>query len=274
MLSAGLASKIEASSWFKANWAPYLLVDADLRIRGVNPAYERATAHARSWLVGERLFDVFPDNPADPAADGVANLSSSLERVFRTGARHWMGVQRYDVPDPYVPGSFVYKVWAPVNSPVKDGGRTVAVLHHVQDVTAVLSRADEDTTAASRLTGLQAATDALWRQFPDVPREAVLGVLTHSQRVVIETLGAPDLERASALARLRLEARTGHPPLAGPPADRRGTSDPQLPARRLQHQTLVILVVVNGLPSSAGPIIVPACAVASRRRSRHADTRV
>jgi hypothetical protein len=216
MLSPGLVAKIEASSWFQVSWAPYLLVDTDLRIRGVNPAYEQATAHPRSWLVGERLFDVFPDNPADPAADGVANLSSSLELVFRTGARHWMGLQRYDVPDPYDPGSFVYKVWAPVNSPVKDGGRTVAVLHHVQDVTAVLSRADEDTTVESRLTELQATTDALGRQFPDLPREAVLGTLTHSQRVIIETLGFPDLEQAQALARLRLETRTGHPPLDGP----------------------------------------------------------
>src|SRR5581483_12292028 len=36
----------------------------------------------------------------------------------------------------------------------------------------------------------------------------------------------------------------------------------------------VILAVVSGLPSSAGLITVPACSAASRRRSRHADTRV
>jgi hypothetical protein len=36
----------------------------------------------------------------------------------------------------------------------------------------------------------------------------------------------------------------------------------------------VILAVVSGLPSSAGLIVVPACPAASRRRSRHADTRV
>jgi hypothetical protein len=215
MLSAELASGIEASSWFQDSCAPYLLVDADLRIRAVNPAYEQATTQPRSRLINKQLFDAFPDNPADPTADGVANLSSSLERVFRTGARHWMGLQRYDVPDRWEPGSFVYKVWVPVNSPVKDGGRTVGVLHHVQDVTAVLSRTEQATSVASRLAELQAAADALWRQFPDLPREAVLGALTHSLCVVVGTLGYPVLERAQALARLRLEIRAGHPALDG-----------------------------------------------------------
>src|SRR5581483_5512498 len=36
----------------------------------------------------------------------------------------------------------------------------------------------------------------------------------------------------------------------------------------------VILAVVSGLPSSAGLITVPSCSAATRRRSRHADTRV
>ena len=106
MLSPGLVAQIEQSPWFQAPWAPYLLVDADLRIRAVNRAYEQATAHPRAWLAGERLFEVFPDNPADPVADGVANLSKSLEFVFRRGTRHWMGVQRYDVPDLADRGAF------------------------------------------------------------------------------------------------------------------------------------------------------------------------
>jgi hypothetical protein len=78
----------------------------------------------------------------------------------------------------------------------------------------------------SQVSVLLSARSALWRQFPDLSREAVLGILTHSQRLVIETLGAPDAERAAELARLRLEARTGHPPLAGPIIDQPGTSAP------------------------------------------------
>src|SRR2546428_7515922 len=32
--------------------------------------------------LGRGIFDVFPDNPDDPAADGVRNLRASLERVL------------------------------------------------------------------------------------------------------------------------------------------------------------------------------------------------
>jgi hypothetical protein len=210
VLSVGQASAIEESAWFQAKWAPYLLVDADLRIRAVNTAYERASEQPRERLVGELLFDAFPDNPADPGADRMANLSSSLELVFRLGAPHWMGVQRYDVPDRQNPGEFIYKVWTPVNFPIKDDGKTVAVPHHVQNVTRAVPPAPGQV-AAPGLAEVRQAADALGRQFPELPGETVLGVLTHSHSVVMETLGAPDAERAEVLAKLRLEARAGHP---------------------------------------------------------------
>jgi hypothetical protein len=210
MLSARQASAIEESAWFQTTWAPYLLADADLRIRVVNTAYQHVSAHPRDCLIGRLLFDVFPDNPADPGADGVANLSRSLELVFRRGTRHWMGVQRYDAPDRQNPGEFIYKVWTPVNSPIKDDGRTIAVLHYVQDVTRVVPLVPRQI-ASPELAALRNAADVLGRQFPEPPAEAVLGVLTHSHSVVMETFGAPDSERAEALAKLRLEARARHP---------------------------------------------------------------
>ncbi len=210
MLSARQASTIEGSPWFQTRWAPYLLADADLRIRAVNAAYEHVSMHPRDSLVGRLLFDVFPDNPANPEADGVANVSSSMELVFRRGVRHWMGVQRYDVPDRRSPGDFEYRVWTPMNSPISDDGKTVAVLHYVQDVTRVVPQAAGRVTSPE-LAELKQAADVLGRQFPGLSPEAVLSVLTHSHSVVIETHGAPDFERAEALAKLRLETRAGHP---------------------------------------------------------------
>ena len=206
MRSARQVSAIEESAWFHTRWAPNLLVDADLRIRAVNSAYERVTAHPRDVLIGRMLFDAFPDNPADPDSDGVTNVAASLELVFRRGTRHWMGVQRYDIPDRQRPGEFSYRVWTPVNSPINDDGQTVAVLHHVQDVSRVVPR-----PPASKLAELRKAAERLGRQFPGLPAEAVLGVLTHSHSVVMESSGSPDPERAEALARLRLESRAGHP---------------------------------------------------------------
>ncbi|BBX63471.1 hypothetical protein MSAS_26450 [Mycobacterium saskatchewanense] len=209
MLSAGQVSAIEETAWFRTKLAPNLLVDRDLRIRAVNPAYEQVTAHPRDALIGRLLFDAFPDNPADPHADGVAKASASMESVFRRGARHWMGVQRYDIPDRQTPGEFVYRVWTPVNSPIHDDGKTVAVLHQVQDVTRVVPQ--PPASASAKLAQLRAAAEVLGRQFPELPGEAVLSVLTHSHSVVEERSGAPDFEQVVALARLRLESRAGHP---------------------------------------------------------------
>lgn len=207
MLSVGQVSAVEEAAWFQTRWAPNLLVDTDLRIRAVNNAYERVTGHPRDALVGRMLFDAFPDNPDNPEADGVAKVSASMELVFRRGVRHWMGVQRYDIPDRRHPGEFVYRVWTPVNSPINDDGQTVAVLHQVQDVTRVVPRPG----GPAELAELEIAAKTLGRQFPKLPAEAVLGVLTHSHSVVAESSGTPDFERAVALARLRLETRAGHP---------------------------------------------------------------
>ncbi|OBG70598.1 PAS domain-containing protein [Mycobacterium sp. E3305] len=210
MLSASRVAAIEESAWFQSKWSPYLLADADLRIRAVNSACERVSGHPREELLGHQLFDVFPDNPADPEADGVANVSASLEWVFRRGVRHWMGVQRYDLPDRRNPGAFVYRVWTPMNDPIKDGKKTVAVLQHAQDVTRVVPPTPEER-AYPKLFELRRAAEVLGRQFPDLPSEAVLGVLTHSHSVITKSAGAEDLERAQALAKLRLETHAGHP---------------------------------------------------------------
>ncbi|WP_146075045.1 PAS domain-containing protein [Streptomyces sp. Ru73] len=125
------------SQLFEATAAPYVLLDTDLHIRGVNPAYLRATGRSREELLGSFMFDAFPDNPADATADGVRNLGASLERVLRRSTPDEMGVQRYDIPDTGRPGAFRYKTWAPVNSPLTAGdGLVVGALHHVEDITA------------------------------------------------------------------------------------------------------------------------------------------
>ena len=56
-----------------------MIVDRNLIIRGVNAAYQSATMHGKNELHDRYLFDAFPDNPHDPAADGVAKLGASLE---------------------------------------------------------------------------------------------------------------------------------------------------------------------------------------------------
>lgn len=213
MLSAETVREIEAAAWFADTTRPYLVVDAGLRIRAVNRRYEEATTHPRSALLGEALFDVFPDDPGDRQADGVANLSASLERVLATGETHWMGVQRYHVQDLSAPGRFVPKVWVPVNSPIRRDGVTVGVLHHVEDVTATvhLTEAGDPSTRLD----LVGHARSLWQEFPGLDFSAVLGVVASSYQVVLQALGHPDAEGAARVARRKL--RQLAPPPAQPP---------------------------------------------------------
>ncbi|WP_171118206.1 MULTISPECIES: SpoIIE family protein phosphatase [Streptomyces] len=134
--------QIDYSALFAATPSPYLVLGSDLVIVDVNDAYLRATGRSRPELVGQYLFDAFPDNPADPDADGVRNLDASLHRVLRSREPDTMAVQKYDIPVTSRPGTFEERWWSPINTPVLGpDGQVAWIIHRVEDVTAfVLSR--------------------------------------------------------------------------------------------------------------------------------------
>src|SRR5688572_15605683 len=78
----------------------YLVLTPDLVIVAVSEAYLAATMTERSGILGRGLFEVFPDNPEDPQATGVANLRASLERVLELRRADAMAVQKYDIRRP------------------------------------------------------------------------------------------------------------------------------------------------------------------------------
>ena len=118
----------------------YLVLTPSLQIVAVSDAYLRATLTKREAIVGRGVFDVFPDNPDDPAADGVSNLRSSLSRVLLRKLPDAMPVQKYDIRKPESEGGgFEERHWKPVNSPVFGPDNEVAyILHSVEDVTEVV----------------------------------------------------------------------------------------------------------------------------------------
>src|SRR5215467_9915629 len=63
-----------------------------------------ATHTTREGTLGRGLFEIFPDNPDDPAATGTNNLRTSLDRVVATHIADTMAVQKYDIRGP--DGSF------------------------------------------------------------------------------------------------------------------------------------------------------------------------
>ena len=134
-------AETEARAWFVHAYAeaPTLaaLIDPKpgLAIVDVNGAYEFATGMTYGQLAGKPLFELFPDNPSDPAANGVANLYASLRTVAETGQEHVMALQRYDTRDAH--GRWIERYWRPVNRPVLAGdGELVYLLHVVEEATA------------------------------------------------------------------------------------------------------------------------------------------
>jgi PAS domain S-box-containing protein len=115
----------------------YLVLTPNLKIVAVSDAYLRATMTKREDILGQNLFYVFPDNPDDPAASGVSNLRSSLERVLRNRASDAMAIQKYDIRRPEAEGGeFEERYWSPVNSPVFGSNNEIAyIIHRVEDVT-------------------------------------------------------------------------------------------------------------------------------------------
>jgi PAS domain S-box-containing protein len=115
----------------------YLVLALDLTIAAASEAYLRATFTKREEILGRGIFDVFPDNPDDPTAMGVANLRASLERVLRNGVPDAMAFQKYDIRRTEAEGGgFEERYWSPINSPVIGvDGQVVYIIHRVEDVT-------------------------------------------------------------------------------------------------------------------------------------------
>ena len=146
----------------------FLVLDPDWRIVAVSDAYLVATMTERDAIVGGHLFDVFPDNPDDPAADGVANLSASLQRVAQDLRPDTMADQHYDIRRPEDQGGgFEVRYWRPVNSPVlSDDGKLAFIIHRVEDVTNQV-RTEEQLERAQLQQAMYVERDRIGRELND-----------------------------------------------------------------------------------------------------------
>ena len=102
----------------------------------MNLAYLQVAGRTREELVGRHVFEAFPDNPDDPDANGVRELSLSLNRVLTTGKPDALSMQQYDVEVPGSPGEFARRYWCPVNAPVfGPDGQIVLLVQCVEEIT-------------------------------------------------------------------------------------------------------------------------------------------
>lgn len=142
-------SRAELQCLFDSLPGLYLVLTPTFKIVGVSDAYLAATLTTREGIMGRGLFEVFPDNPDDPMADGVSNLRASLNRVLQNGMADTMAIQKYDVRR--TDGTFEERYWSPVNSPLIDADGNVShIIHRVEEVTDFVrhKRLPEEDSAA------------------------------------------------------------------------------------------------------------------------------
>src|SRR5262245_59024457 len=91
---------LDYRSLFESAPSLHLVLTPTFDIVAVTDAYLDATMTQRDQMLGRNIFHVFPDNPDDPLADGVARLRASLDRVLQTRRSDAMAVQKYDIRRP------------------------------------------------------------------------------------------------------------------------------------------------------------------------------
>ncbi len=112
------------------------MLDTDLVIRYVNPAYLQTTGRTRDELIGKYFFDALPENLGAPH-DAQRSLKASLRQVLATGKPDTLVLQRYDIPAPGRPGGFEERWWSKIQNPLPGPDGTVKwVVQRAEDVTA------------------------------------------------------------------------------------------------------------------------------------------
>jgi PAS domain S-box-containing protein len=133
-----MIGKKALSEFFKISPMPSLVLLPDaprFTIADVNEAFLEATQSTIDDLIGKGIFDAFPDNDSDPTANAVANFTKSLNTVIKTGKKHQMPVQKYEIP---IRGTseFELKYWESENIPLfDDNGKLNLIVHSSRDIT-------------------------------------------------------------------------------------------------------------------------------------------
>ncbi|MFF9098788.1 PP2C family protein-serine/threonine phosphatase [Streptomyces sp. NPDC014802] len=142
-----MTADIDFTAFFEATPSPYLVLDADLMIHYVNPAYLAVTGRSRDELVGRHFFDALPENPSAPDYPRHSP-KASMVRVLDSGLPDTLVLQRYDLSVPGRPDQFEERWWTEVNTPLPGPDGAVRwIVQRVEDVTAfVLSRRADGLT--------------------------------------------------------------------------------------------------------------------------------
>lgn len=126
---------LEFEHLFEALPSPYMVLDSELRFVAVNRAYEDAVMRTRADLVGQKLFDMFPNE-----GEGGRRLTASFDEVLKSGAPDTIAFIPYEIPRPVaVGGGFEQRYWTATHTPLKSPeGDVEFIIQNTIDVTEIV----------------------------------------------------------------------------------------------------------------------------------------
>lgn len=113
-----------------------LMIDTNFVVLAVTDSYLSSSNMKKDTVVGQYLFDVFPDNPNDITADGQSIVRASINRAIKSKLPDYIAL-KYDIPRSAVEGGgFSVKYWRTCHSPVVDAENNIIYITQlVEDVT-------------------------------------------------------------------------------------------------------------------------------------------
>lgn len=149
---------------FRALPGLYLVIDPEFMILDATDAFLQAASVSRNQIVGQLIFEAFPNNPAAPNQSPARQLEKSLRHVLRHKAAHTMPVLRYYNPKSIqTPDTALEeRYWNSTNTPVLDEkGNISYILYEARDMTDQIQREQSALYSQQRLSMLTSATHAV-----------------------------------------------------------------------------------------------------------------
>lgn len=167
----GASPGVDFEAIFRDAPNPYVLLDPDLRIVDMNEAYLRATNSVRERIIGQNLFEAFPDGDDSPNSSGTALVKGSLLRALSERRTDHLAFVEYAIAGPT---GYDRRYWSATHVPIfGPDGEVAFLLQNTMDVTELAQlRAESalhspDGRAAAvldRARAVQAANRSLWEE--------------------------------------------------------------------------------------------------------------
>ncbi|MGW9129900.1 PP2C family protein-serine/threonine phosphatase [Streptomyces sp. NPDC055681] len=143
---------IDYHAIFEASPSAMLVLNSVFVILDANSSYQNLVGRTRDELMGQYLFDAFPQEDDSEVEDQKA----SMRRVLESRAQDVAGPIRHDLAEPDRPGVFAERYWSPINAPVLDSdGQVALIVHRLEEITDLVRAGGPDVDHRRRQMKLE-----------------------------------------------------------------------------------------------------------------------